>query len=109
MELKKRLYNRRKFKELKKDNIDNYDNKKVVRTQDEIRLYNRLYYSYVKRHSEYYQHYAKEYHSKNKELYKYKYKAATIESMNKKRQIKIVQQRVKIEFPTEDKKFILEI
>ncbi len=41
MELKKRLYNRRKFKELKKDNIDNYDNKKVVRTQDEIRLCNR--------------------------------------------------------------------
>ncbi len=64
MELKKRLYNRRKFKELKKDNINNYENKKVNRTQDEIRLYNRLYYSYVKRHCEYYQHYAKEYHSK---------------------------------------------
>ena len=107
MELKKRLYNRRKLKEITKDDIDKY--KKVNRTQDEIRLYNRLYYSYVKRHSEYYQHYAKEYHSKNKELYKYKYKAATIESMNKERQIKIVQQRVKIEFPTEDNKFILEI
>jgi hypothetical protein len=107
MELKKRLYNRRKLKEITKDDIGKY--KKVNRTQDEIRLYNRLYYYYVKRHSEYYQHYAKEYHSKNKELYKYKYKAATIESMNKERQIKIVQQRVKIEFPTEDKKFILEI
>ena len=40
------------------------------------------------RHSEYYQHYAKEYHSKNKELYKYKYKAATIECMNKKDKLK---------------------
>lgn len=109
MELKKRLYKRRKFKELKNDNNDKYELKKNNRTQDEIRLYNRLYYSYVKRHSEYYQHYAKEYHAKNKELYKYKYKAATLESMNKKRHIKIVQQRVKIEFPTEDNKFILEI
>ena len=30
MELKKRLYNRRKLKELKKDNTDNYDSKKLL-------------------------------------------------------------------------------
>jgi hypothetical protein len=53
----------------------------------------------------YYQHYAKEYHSKNKEFYKYKYKLETLESMNKKRDIKIIQQRVKIT----DDNLILEI
>ena len=106
MELKKRVYNRRKFNDL---NINDIDIEKVNRTQDEVRLYNRLYYAYVLRKSSYYKHYTKEYHKRNKELYKYKYKEATVDSMNKKREIKIVQLRVKIEFPTEQNKFILEI
>ena len=107
MELKKRLYVRRKINELTPDSIINYP--KRNRTQDEIRLYNRLYYALVKRNSAYYKHYAKEYHSKHKDVYKYKYKQATIESMNNKRKIKIVQMRVKIEEPTEENKFIIEI
>jgi len=107
MELKKRVYNRRKIKE--KIGVDDIDIKQSNRTQDEIRLYNRLYYAYVLRHSPYYKHYAKEYHKRNKEVYKYKYKQETLENMNKMRKIKIVELRVKIEFPTEENKFIVEI
>jgi hypothetical protein len=107
MELKKRLYMRRKINEMTPDNTLKY--KKQNRTQDEIRLYNRLYYALVLRNSAYYKHYAKEYHSKHKDVYKYKYKQATIENMNNKRKIKIVQMRVKIEEPTEENKFIIEI
>ena len=106
MELKKRVYMRRKFNDL---NINDNNTEKVNRTQDEIRLYNRLYYAYVLRHSQDYKHYTKEYHTRNREVYKYKYKKETLETMNKKREIKIVQLRVKIEFPTEENKFIVEI
>ena len=42
MELKKRVYNRRKFNDL---NMNDIDIEKVNRTQDEVRLYNRLYYA----------------------------------------------------------------
>ena len=45
MELKKRIYNRRNIKE-KIGTVD-IDIKQSNRTQDEIRLYNRLYYTYV--------------------------------------------------------------
>ena len=107
MELKKRLYMKRQINEMTPDKIINYP--KRNRTQDEIRLYNRLYYALVKRNSAYYKHYAKEYHAKHKDVYKYKYKQATIESINNKRNIKIVQMRVKIEEPTEENKFIIEI
>ena len=91
--------------------MDNQDiqNIKVKRTKEDIRLYNRLYYTYVLRHSPYYKHYAKEYHKRNREIYKYKYKEDTLEKMNKMRKIKIVQLRVKIEFPTGANKFIIEI
>ena len=68
-----------------------------------------MYYAYVLRYSQDYKHYTKEYHSRNKEVYKYKYKKETLEIMNKKREIKKVQLRVKIEFPTEENKFIIEI
>ena len=98
---------KRQINEMTPDKIINYP--KRNRTQDEIRLYNRLYYALVKRNSAYYKHYAKEYHAKHKDVYKYKYKQPTIESMNNKRQIKIVQMRVKIEEPTEENKFIIEI
>jgi hypothetical protein len=107
MELKKRVYNRRQIKE--KIGVDDIDIKQSNRTQDEIRLYNRLYYAYVLRHSPYYKHYAKEYHKRNREVYKYKYKQETLENINKMRKIKIVELRVKIEFPTEENKFIVEI
>ena len=106
MELKKRVYMRRKFNDL---DINDNNTEKVNRTEDEIRLYNRLYYAYVLRHSQDYKHYTKEYHTRNREVYKYKYKQETLEIMNKKREIKIVQLRVKIEFPTEQNKFIIEI
>lgn len=107
MELKKRIYNKRNIKD--KIGTDDIDIKQSNRTQDEIRLYNRLYYTYVLRHSPYYKHYAKEYHKRNREIYKYKYKEDTLEKMNKMRKIKIVQLRVKIEFPTGANKFIIEI
>ena len=107
MELNKRIYNKRNIKE--KIGVDDIEIKQSNRTQDEVRLYNRLYYAYVLRHSQDYKHYTKEYHTRNREVYKYKYKQETLEIMNKKREIKIVQLRVKIEFPTEQKKFILEI
>ena len=107
MELKKRVYNRRKIKE--KIGVDDIDIKQSKRTQDEIKLYNRLYYTYVLRHSPYYKNYAKKYHTRNREIYKYKYKEDTLEKMNKMRKIKIVQLRVKIEFPTGKNKFIIEI
>ena len=68
----------------------------VKRTSEQIRLYNRLYYAYVRKNDKYYQHYVKEYHSNNKEFYQYKYYLKTMESINKKRNIKIIQQRVKI-------------
>ncbi len=55
-------------------NNQNIHNIKVKRTKEEIRLYNRLYYLYVRRNNMYYQHYVKEYRAKNKELYRYKYK-----------------------------------
>ena len=97
MELKKRIYNRRNIKE-KIGTVD-IDIKQSNRTQDEIRLFNRLYYTYVLRHSPYYKHYAKEYHTRNREIYKYKYKEDQLEKVNKMRKIKIVQLRVKIEFP----------
>ena len=106
MELKKRVYMRRKFNDL---DINDNNTEKVNRTQDEVRLYNRLYYAYVLRHSQDYKHYTKEYHTRNREVYKYKYKQETLEIMNKKTEIKIVQLRVKIEFPTEQNKFIIEI
>jgi hypothetical protein len=48
MELKKRMYNRRNNKE--KIGVDDIDIKQSNRKQDEIRLYNRLYYAYVLRH-----------------------------------------------------------
>ena len=87
--------------------MDNQDNKntKVKRTKEEIRLYNRLYYAYVRKNDKYYQHYAKEYHANNKDFYKYKYQLKTMESMNKKRDIKVSKQRVKIS----DNNLILEI
>ena len=107
MELNKRNYNKRNIKE--KIGVTDIDIKQNNRTQDEVRLYNRLYYAYVLRHSQDYKHYTKEYHSRNKEVYKYKYKKETLEIVNKKREIKIVQLRVKIEFPTEQNKFIIEI
>ena len=63
--------------------MDNQDipNIKVKRTKEDIRLYNRLYYTHVRKNDEYYQHYVKKYHS-------YKY--------YEKRIIKIIQQQVKI-------------
>ena len=106
MDLKKRVYMRRKFNDL---NINDNNTEKVNRTQDEVRLYNRLYYAYVLRHSQDYKHYTKEYHTRNREVYKYKYKQETLENMNKMRKIKIVELRVKIEFPSEENKFIVEI
>ena len=77
-------------------NNQDIQNIKVKRTSEQIRLYNRLYYAYVRKNDKYYQHYVKEYHSNNKEFYQYKYFLRTMESMNKKREIKIIQQRVKI-------------
>ena len=77
-------------------NIQDIQNIKVKRTKEDIKLYNRLYYAYVRKHDKYYQHYVKEYHSNNREFYQYKYYLRTMESMNKKREIKIIQQRVKI-------------
>ena len=56
MELKKRVYMRRKFNDL---DINDNNTEKVNRTQDEVRLYNRLYYAYVLRHSQDYKHYTK--------------------------------------------------
>ena len=107
MELNKRNYNKRNIKE--KIGVTDIDIKQNNRTQDEVRLYNRLYYAYVLRHSQDYKHYTKEYHTRNREVYKYKYKQETLENMNKMRKIKIVELRVKIEFSTEENKFIVEI
>jgi len=76
--------------------IQDIQNIKVKRTKEDIKIYNRLYYTYVRKHDKYYQHYVKEYHSNNKGFYQYKYYLRTMESMNKKREIKIIQQRVKI-------------
>ena len=72
--------------------MDNQDipNIKVKRTKEDIRLYNRLYYTHVRKNDEYYQHYFKKYHS-------FKY--------YEKRVIKIIQQQVKIS----DDNLILEI
>ena len=64
MELKKRIYNRRNIKE--KIRTEDIDIKQSNRTQEEIRLYNRLYYTYVLRHLPYYKHYTKEYHKRNR-------------------------------------------
>ena len=52
--------------------MDNQDNQniKVKRTKEDIKLYNRLYYAYVRKNDKYYQHYAKEYHANNKDFYK---------------------------------------
>ncbi len=69
---------------------------KVKRTKEDIKLYNRLYYAYVRKHDIYYQHYVKEYHANNKDYYKYKYNEKNMESINKRREIKIRKQRVKI-------------
>ena len=68
-----------------------------------------MYYAYVLRHSPYYKHNAKEYHKRNREVYIYRYQQETLANMNKMRKIKIVELRVKIEFPTEENKFIVEI
>ena len=45
--------------------MDNQDipNIKVKRTKEDIKLYNRLYYTHVRKNDEYYQHYVKKYHS----------------------------------------------
>ena len=77
-------------------NNQDIQNIKVKRTEEDIRLYNRLYYKYVRKNDMYYQHYTKEYHANNKDFYKYKYQLKNIESINKKREIKVSKQRVKI-------------
>ena len=109
MELNKRIYNKRNITE--KIGVTDINIKQNNRTQDEVRLYNRLYYAYVLRHSQDYKHYTKEYHTRNREAYKYKYKhkQGILENMNKTPKIKIVELRVKIEYPTEENKFIVEI
>ena len=58
-------------------NNQDIQNIKCKRTKEDIRLYNRLYYTYVRKNDKYYQHYVKEYHSDNKDFYKYKYNLKT--------------------------------